>query len=82
MSWTNPGRYAAGKLLKPGCSIQTWGQQINRHRQESGGVSFAGDFPHGLEEAQLQRDRLFADHRGRLHHLLGGLKLAFGVDDL
>ena len=42
----------------------------------------AGNLAHGLEEAELKRDRLLADQRCRLHHFLGGLKFALGVNDL
>ena len=41
----------------------------------------ARHFAHGLEIAQLQRNRFFGNHRGGLHHFLGGLILAFCVDD-
>src|SRR5580704_5173556 len=43
---------------------------------------FAGNLSHGLEEAQLQRNRLLAHHRGGLHHFFRSLKFALGVDDL
>ena len=46
------------------------------------GVMLAGNLAHGLQEAQLQRNRLLAHHRGGLHHFFRGLKFALGVDDL
>ena len=42
----------------------------------------AGNFAHGLQKSQLKRNRLLADHRRGLHHFLGCLELAFGIDDL
>src|SRR5437762_1481956 len=62
--------------------LHEWGEKVNRHRQEGGRVMLAGDFAHGLEEAQLQRDRFFADHGGGLDHPFRRLKFAFGIDDL
>src|SRR5437660_3654633 len=66
------GRFA---LLK-------WRKQIDRNRKRSRGVMFAGNLAHGLQETELQRNRLLAHHRGGLHHFFGGLKFALGVDDL
>jgi len=40
---------------------------------------FAGDFPHGLEEAELESNGLFADHGGGPDHYVGGLKFAFAL---
>jgi hypothetical protein len=34
----------------------------------------AGNLAHGLQETQLQRNRLLAHHRGGLHHFFRGLK--------
>src|SRR5437773_8468567 len=66
------GRFA---LLK-------WRKQIDWNRKKSRGVMFAGNLAHGLQETQLQSNRLLAHHRGRLHHFFRGLKFALGVDDL
>ena len=41
----------------------------------------ARNFPHRLQEAQLQGDRLRGNHRCRLHEFFRSLKLAFGVYD-
>ena len=57
-------------------------EQIDRDGKKRGRVVFAGNFAHGLQETQLQRNRLLAHHRGGLHHFFRGLKFAFGVDDL
>src|SRR5580765_2793406 len=57
-------------------------KQVDGHGKKRRRVVFAGDFPHRLQKAQLQGDGLLGDQGGGLHHFLGGLKLAFGVDDL
>src|SRR5262249_5722583 len=57
-------------------------EEIERDGKKGRGVMFAGNFAHGLEKTQLERDRLLAHHRGGLHHFLGGLKSAFGIDHL
>src|ERR1017187_3890553 len=62
--------------------FQKRAEQIYRQRQERGGVVFAGHFAHGLEIAQLQRNRFLGDQGSGLHHFLGGLKFAFRVHDL
>src|SRR4051812_1668079 len=64
----SPGSETRGPL-GPGWTFQEGREQIDRHREESGCVMLAGNFPHGLEEAELESDRLLADHGGRLNHL-------------
>jgi hypothetical protein len=58
-------------------------KKINWNRQNGRGVMLARNFPHRLQEAQLQGDRLRGNHRCRLHEFFRGLKLALGlpVDD-
>src|ERR1700724_2549039 len=62
--------------------INEWREQIDRDRKEGRRIVLAGNLAHGLQEAQLQRNRLLAHHGGRLHHFFRGLKFALGVDDL
>src|SRR5215472_17316103 len=56
-------------------------KQIKWHRQNGRGVMLARNFPHRLQEAQLQGDRLRGNHRCRLYEFFRSLKLAFGVYD-
>src|SRR6266496_4779059 len=53
-AWLRLGRFA---LLK-------WREQIDRNGKKRRGVMLAGNFAHRLQEAQLQRNRLLAHHRG------------------
>src|SRR5260370_10795307 len=62
--------------------VHEWREESDRDWKKRGRVVFAGNLAHGLEEAQLERNRLLAHHRGGLHHFFRGLKFAFGVDDL
>jgi hypothetical protein len=57
-------------------------EQVERQREDDRRVLVGADLQQGLQVAQLQRRRLAADDRGRAGELLGGLVLAFGVDDL
>jgi len=57
-------------------------EEIDGQGQEGGGVVFTGHLAHGLEIAELQGDRFPGNQRSRLHHFLGGLKFALGIDDL
>jgi len=54
-------------------------EEFHRQRQEGGRVVLAGDFFHGLEEAQLQRDGLGADHGRGLHQLFRRLEFRVGA---
>jgi hypothetical protein len=44
------------RLLNIGC------KQVDRDGQKSGRIVFAGDLFHGLQETELQRDRLSGNH--------------------
>ncbi len=57
-------------------------EQIDRHRKKCGCVMLARNFAHGLEEAQLQRNRFLAHHRRGLHHFFRSLEFTLGVNDL
>src|SRR5918992_4121044 len=57
-------------------------QHVHREREEGGGVALGGDFPHGLEIAQLHGHRIPGEHLGGLGELGRRLELAVGVDDL
>src|SRR6185369_5483202 len=56
-------------------------EEVDGDRQERRGVMFARNLAHRLEKAQLQSDRLLADHGGGLDHFFGSLEFAFGIDD-
>src|ERR1017187_1038597 len=62
--------------------FQKRAEQIYRQRQKRGRVVFAGHFAHGLQVAQLQRNRFLGDQGSGLHHFLGGLEFAFRVHNL
>ncbi len=62
--------------------VHEWREEIDRHWKKRGRVVFAGNLAHRLEEAQLERNRFLAHHRGGLHHFFRRLKFALGVDDL
>src|SRR5205809_7588896 len=59
-----------------------WREKVDRNWKKRRRVVLAGNLAHGLEEAQLQRNRLLAHHGGCLHHFFCRLKFALGVDDL
>src|SRR5438093_3534106 len=59
-----------------------WREQIDGNWEKCRFVVLTGNLAHGLEEAQLQRNRLLAHHGGCLHHFFRRLKFALGVDDL
>src|SRR3979411_1318743 len=72
--------------------VHEWREQIDRNGKKGRRVVLAGDLAHGLEEAQLQRNRLLAHHGGglypffrhfkfplRLAGLGAGLPLALGM---
>src|SRR5204862_3572837 len=62
-------------------ALLKWRKQIDRNWKKSRGVMLAGNLAHGLQKAQLQRNRLLAHHRGGLHHFFRSLKFALGIDD-
>src|SRR5438094_2440496 len=59
-----------------------WREKVDRNWKKRRRVVLAGNLAHGLEEAQLQRNRLLTHHCGGLHHFFRSLKFALGVDDL
>src|SRR5437762_6061798 len=58
-----------------------WREKVDRNWKKRRRVVLAGNLAHGLEEAQLQRNRLLAHHGGCLHHFFRSLKFALGVDN-
>src|SRR5262247_2825359 len=57
-------------------------KQIDGDREDDGRVSLHADFGQRLQVAQLQGDGFACDGVRRMDQLLGGLVLAFGMDDL
>jgi hypothetical protein len=56
--------------------------EIDGQRKDDRRVVAAADLREGLEVAKLQRGRAATDDLRGIAYPLGGLKLAFGVDDL
>src|SRR6266699_567799 len=77
-----PRSSAEGSLRLGWLALLKWCEQIDRDWKKRCRIVLAGNLTHGLQKAQLQRNRLLAHHRGGLHHFFGGLKFALGVDDL
>src|SRR5437867_5588597 len=63
-------------------SAQDGSEEIHGEWEERGGVPLRGDFPHGLEISELQRDGETREDLGGVGELGGGLELAVGVDHL
>jgi beta-glucosidase len=55
---------------------------IQRQREDDGGVLLHADLRQGLEVAELDTDRLGGQQFGRIHQALRGRKFALRVDDL
>src|ERR1035441_1399293 len=56
--------------------------ELDRQREDDGGVLFDADVGEGLEIAELQGHGLSSHERGGFDELCRGVELAFGVDDL
>src|ERR1035437_6749817 len=56
--------------------------ELDRQREDDGGVLFDADVGEGLEIAELQGHGLSSHERGGFDELGRGVELAFGVDDL
>src|SRR5205085_11718336 len=56
--------------------------QVDREREDNGGVLLDSDLGQRLQIAELNRHRVPVDDLGRLGELLTGLELALGVNDL
>src|SRR5947209_20630875 len=55
-----------------------WREKVDRNWKKRRRVVLAGNLAHGLEEAQLQRNRLLAHHGGCPHHFFRSLQFALG----
>src|SRR3974390_509337 len=56
-------------------------EKVNRHRQKRGRVVLARNLLHGLQEPELESDRLFRNHRRRLDELFRRLKFSFCINN-
>src|SRR5271165_44167 len=56
-------------------------EKLNRHRQKRGRVVLARNLLHGLQEPELESDRLLRNHRRRLHELFRRLKFSLCIND-
>src|SRR5690606_4308830 len=57
-------------------------EQVDRHREEDGGILVRGDGTQRLHIAQLHGAGLLGQHLGGLHEFFRRLHFAFGVDHL
>src|SRR5258708_22196564 len=60
-------RYLSSPLFE---EIGETGDDVNRQRENDGGVLLDADFREGLQVAQLQRDRFGREHFGRVGQAL------------
>src|SRR5260370_14096278 len=58
-----------------------WREKVNRHRQKRGRVVLARNLLQGLQEPELESDRLLRNHRRRLHELFRRLKFSLCIYD-
>src|SRR5690606_1699615 len=57
-------------------------EQVERQREDNGGILVHGDRAQRLHVAQLHGARLAAQYLGGLHELFRSLQFALGVNDL
>src|SRR5712691_3080992 len=70
------GRLRGAEGAEQGC------EQIQREREKGRGVPLRGDLTHGLQVAELDRDREPGEDVGSLRQLGRRLELTLGIDDL